>query len=794
MFIDKNKTSQFSTSKDSKASILEKTWFKVAGISVISLSIVAIALVVFLNLRNKKQAVIETGPKNTDLTSLLPTDIKPLENSENSNNNSLVQAEKVFFGNYYQEIKESFTAKKKDSDLPLDVKVDAANYYPLSREINLDNVVNNLNTNGFAVIDNPYEKEAKDFYSIYNIISQKQLPFLITSDFMYYYYQTFLKRIYKSIETDVFYSSFWDLNKEMFEQADQRYRERYVKVGILNDPILEGLRLEAVYFAMNLELLKPRLNQVIPIQKDSVKPRDYLAGNFTNLEAEKYSFTAPDYLNPTIKSELALIDKAGKYNKDIKSPALLYERDYNEFKIPLEYQYTPKLNNLFQAIRWTKSLFPLYYKDADCPSCFLDKQDWYINQAAAHLIARDLYQKQAWQNKWAKVYKAIGFFSNIRSELAYIEYDQAFRELYPNKTVEDVFDNSNPSRNTDLEILKNKIADNDYDPAKGGLNRQTEVGKRESGMRILQDDYDPTEFFYSKLLYDKVGNYINYQTNKVYPGLNTLCDIKADTKIRCRGIALDLINPTFNEPITTDYFAVNTKYENYANQVPLLRSHFANFNEVDWHKDAFWSNYNIGRKFLNSRRQDNFPHTESAAWVNRVLETVESANLSIGFSSDHWISSVKKEVKLSTAPSKVIAYHYIEPNLDLISEMLANTKMIFNVFVKLDLVKQNNGDFKELIEDLEVLRLMVIKENKGEDFSYNDWLSVNNLISKYYVDSLGVKERKISFNDPINDPNALKAKTLKQSISKLKILAEVHKVGDRDVIFVGPAFSYWEEK
>ena len=103
--------------------------------------------------------------------------------------------------------------------MPLNVKIDVLNYYDLSRKLNLDPALAGLNSSGFAVIDNPWVKEAPDFYSIYSNLEEKQIPFLITSDFIIYYYQTVLKKAFKDIEENIFYDNLWSINKDLYNSG-----------------------------------------------------------------------------------------------------------------------------------------------------------------------------------------------------------------------------------------------------------------------------------------------------------------------------------------------------------------------------------------------------------------------------------------------------------------------------------------------------------------------------------------------------------------------------------------------
>jgi len=719
-----------------------------------------------------------------------------------------IKAETLFFGNFYHQINEKITPKANGLALPTNIKQIASNYYPVDRQISLVNAFEQINKEGFAVIDNPFPKEANDFYAIYDFLNQKNLSYIVTNDFLIYYYQNALRNIFKTVEAEVFYPEFWEINKQMFEVADKRYRDRYAKVGVLNDPVLEGLRLESVYFGTMLEILKPKPKQILSASKDSVQERDYYKNYFSSQEAEYYSFTPPDYLADTIAKEMTLINRGIRNDKANRSPALLYTRDYREFAVPKEYLSNSRLNNFYLANVWANSLFPLYYKSADCPDCLLDREDWVINQAAAHLIARDFNANQDLKNRWAKIHKVIAFFSNLRNELTYLDYQQSFIGLFgdpdseeskkwvqdeknpsqaPYKTIEDIFDFANQNRDKDLATLQAKIGAYSFNIYKGGLDRRTPEGKQYSGMRMLTVSFDPTEYVYNQLIFDKVGPHLNFDYKiKDYENVTT-CVGTGRVTSRCRAFGLDIINAVFDEPIKSSYFIKNTNYKYYGNQAPVIRSHFNGFDALNWNNNIYWASLDLSRQMLNNRRIDNFPYTQTDAWANANLDTALGVMLNSQLPVDPWSLAIKKSTPIA-AEESIVKYNYVEPNLRLVDELIAKTQMVFDVFVGLDLVKSNNNEFNQMVSDFSNLKSIVIKELNGEDFYFKDWTFLNEFTGRYYTDSSGNKLIKISFKVP----NSNQVKSLKQSISGVKLMVAAYHHQGRDLIAVGPIFNYKE--
>lgn len=783
-----------------------KKVLRLIGIILLSTVILGLAAILWLVESNKNKLPKSSQPKDVDVSQLPNLSLTP-DSPVAIEGGLLSKAEALFFGNFYHPLSESINPLAKGLTLPINIKQQVANYYPTDRQISLEPYFEAINQNGFVVIDNPFAKEADDFYGLYNLLISKNLPFIVTNDFLIYYYQNSLKNIFKTIEAEVFYKEFWHLSKQMFDLADSRYRERYAKVGVLNDPVLEGLRLEAVYFGTMLEILKAKPKQILTASKDSVQDKDYYANFFSSQEAQIYDFTPPAYLSETIGQEMALIEKGSRNSQSNRSPAFLYTRNYRDFAVPKAYQTNAKLNNFYLAGLWANTLFPLYYRDADCTDCLLDKEDWTINQAAAHLIARDFAANQDWKNRWAKIYKTLSFINNLRTELTYLDYNQVFVEMFgdpaaeasqrwsagdrieqaPFRTVEDVFDFANADRDQDLTSLRDKIAARSFPVSKGGLNRQTNEGRIYSGMRLLQLSFDPTRYVYDQLLYEQVGPAMNFNTKVSDPENVTVCPQTNAPAARCRPFALDIINAVFDEPIRSDYFIKNTDYKTYGNQAPLIRNHFNSFDNVAWHDNLYWTSLDLSRHMLNNRRINNFSYTQSDVWTEYNLNVAAAGLLNSQLSVDRWNLMLKKDINQS-GDSNVVTYSYVEPNVKLINELLAKTQMVFDVFVGLDLVKSNNDDFNQMLSDFKNIKNLQLKELAGEDFYLRDWTLLNEFVGRYYLSDIADKTVSLTF--PV--PDSRQIKVLKQSIDGVKLLVAVHHHQNRDLLAIGPVFNFKE--
>ncbi|MFH1412765.1 MAG: DUF3160 domain-containing protein [bacterium] len=792
MFIDKNRRTQLPEQPLSSSLIgffKHKTGLKIVIISLSALLLLAI-IIVSMALSNRNRVIVqEPEPADTEpLPGLPDADKSSLSYLLGDSDIDQFKAEELVFGVFYKQPVTEIEIKNPGIKLPFNVKTDAANYYSITRHINLDDVIEDLNNNGMAVIDNPFSKEANDFYSVYQLFKEKDIPFLITNDFLIYYYQNSLKYIFKQIETDVFYKDFWDISKQLFETADNRYRERYSRLGILNDPLLEAERLEAAYFATMLELLKPKPDQILP-ETD----KDYAdETKFTAIEAKYYDFELPEYLQLDIEQELELIAQAKKIAGDpVRSPALLYNRDYGDFIIPNQYFDNDKLHNFYLANKWANSLFPLYFQSNDCADCLLDKNDWEINFIAAHLIASDFESDQEIKNRWAKIYKVISYFNGLRNELTYLHYNNALTKAFGSKAdVTQILAANNPERENNLAKLQQDVAGYAFDSAQGGYDRNSLEQRKYQGMRMLQENYWPDKYIHEQLTFETIGQHNSYNKKEKNHELTSMCLPQANQTMRCRGTGFDIVNIVFNEDLNSHFYAFrNSDYQFYNEHLNEVKSHFSHFDKIDWHNSGFWSSLDIDRVLLETRKIGAFPYTQTDAWTAINLDTAASAMFSMQLPADKWELSFRREDSLQAADN-IVKYNYVEPNVGLVNELLANARMLFKTLYSLELVQANDQKFKELLTDLIEIRGLIGKELVDEEFNYDDWRFINDLIGKYYLTEESEKIVKIKFVDPQSG----KEYYLQQSLDKVRLLVGVHFNQNREVIVIGPIFNYEEIK
>jgi hypothetical protein len=761
------------------------------GAAILILIIAGAFLFLFIREKNTSAPIVEVKPTSTPpvIKGLLPSGW-PFDNTVSSTSTPVItdlKAENIFFGNFYKKIElPPVTASR--FNLPINSKTDISNYYEISRKIDLDPALPSLNNNGFAIINNPFPDQANDFFKTYALLDSKNIPVAITSDFLIYYYQNILKSVYKEVEAGTFYDELWNINKSFFAIADARYKKTRGQMGIKNDPVLEGERLEAAYFAVALELLKPKPEQInnLPIAGETED-----GTKFNQEKAKDYTFFMPDYLTDDATREVKLI-MAGV--GEAKSPLFLYFNSYTKYQIPQEYKTNVRLSNFFLGEKWLSSDFPLYYRGAFCPECLLDKSDIKINLAAATFIARDFTDNQELKNRWAKIYKAMSFFSGLRKDLTYLHYDGAMSDLFGSDyRPEEIFSSDNKDQDDNFSKLQKKVAEIKFNQLEGGYDREDLALRPALGMRMLSESYWPDDYIFNQLTYSTTASssassslsfaYLKDNKNVMDSKNNNNTTACFTNFKRCVGIGKDIINLIHPIPPDDLYFKENSNYEDYAAQVDKLKEQLKEFDVNSWHNNNYWTTLNIAKTIFESdvAKQPTFAST--SAWQEKNLNTALGAWANLRLPMDEWTNGFKVAASLETGETD---YSYVEPNLDLMAELSADAKMLKDTLLNIEIISENDfayKDLSDLILDLTAVSRISVKELKGQDLTVDDLGNIKKIYSQFAVQSEGVKKFSLNFKS---------GQSINENLGGVKLLILTRDVGEKQIFVVGPVFNYSE--
>ena len=685
-----------------------------------------------------------------------------------------LKAEDINFGHFYKKEESDFKPSIAGFDLPINIKADLTNYYDLSRKINLDPYIGDLNQYAFAIMSNT-AANVDNFFDMNRYLAAKGIPVLVTSDFIFYVFQNTCKQVFKEIEKNAFFENVWDLNTQLYNISLTRYKQRLGEVGLLNDPILEGERLEVAFFAVALKLLMPTEKQI------NYKINFTDAAKFDPQEVDRYNFNIPEYLRESVEAEVALIKGA---KSQAKSPITLYERNYKDFQVPDNYSKNAKLNNFYLALKWLNTLFPLYARDAGCEDCLLDHDDEIINFVAASLIVEDLSENQELKNQWAIIYKFISYFSGLRQDLTYLHYHDALVDLFGEEySIEDIFSPANASRQEDIKNLQDKIVNYNFTGMEGVISRSDPKFKPRLGMRLLQETYWPNDYIFGEL----TGADLKVKNLDQPKNVITRCGKQAEA-YRCKGIGRDIINLLY--PIHDDeYFTVNTDYLNYGQRVGNLRGQLADFDVFTWNNNIYWTSLDILKSLLYYERADSPVFARSVQWqVEKNLNTALGAWANLHLAEDNYSNYFEQQDSKLGAYADCNIYNYVEPNINFIAELSAKSNMLIGILGALKVTEKTNAasaQLKDMNNKLDSLKAIMRKELAGKEINKEDCRFINDFISCYAVINKADKEFSVKFGD-----NKLRTT---ESIKGIKLVAVVNRHNDKKIIAIGPIFNYQEK-
>jgi len=707
----------------------------------------------------------------------------PSDDNANGNGNDYfgtstdnVKAEDIGFADFYKAAQNDFKPNIESYSLPINTKTDVSNYYDISRKLNLDSNIEDFNNYGFAILENQYSKEADNFFDLYRLLIKKEIPLVITSDFLIYYYQNVFKSVFKEIEKNAFYDNLWSINKKLYDIALARYKRKSSAVGLANDPVLEGQRLETVYFAVALKLLMPDLEQINRKDNfiDEVK--------FSRQEADNYYFDIPENLQNQINQEINLIKLA---SAEFKSPVLLYPVDYKVFKVPDDYQSNAKLNNFYLGMKWLNSSFPLYYKSSECQDCLLDYDDWIINLAAASYITKDLQDNQDIKNQWAIIYKFVSFFSGLRHDLTYLHHAQAMDEIFgENYEIEKVFSSDNENREADLSNIQKKLASFKFSDIEGGFNRTADSLEPDLGMRLLQKPYWPNDFILKELVGPEMTPFIMPEGRNTY---STLCKSKGDVYYRCGGMGLDIINMLEPEIVKSDYFEENSNYIHYDFRINKLHEQISGFNRYTWNNNVYWIILDLNKILLTYNNESLPIFFQQDLWKQeKDINTALGSWVNLHLAEDITLNYYENKASNLGFYSQCNLNSYIEPNIALVNELISRNEMLMRMLAILKVTNKTNAasiELKDLNDKLKKTLLIIEKELSGGTIDNEDCKFINDFASHLIIETSPSKKFSILFEEKVSS----------ESIEGLKLLAIIYNNSGKKIIAVGPLFNYSEK-
>jgi hypothetical protein len=722
------------------------------------------------------------GPTSTE-----PEEAKATLQTASIDLSSAETTAKMPFTEYYSLSALNMSLQTAQYSLPLDTdKIN--NYHDFSRKISMEAAaVRLLETNGFVVIDNPFDAREEDITVPYTALKEREIPIFITADSLLHLYHIQFDETLREIEEREFYDLIWEISRELLNESVADY-DRY------DGDLKEAARRNAAYFAVGLSLLQPREDQLCT---DGWECRDpgLASAYFTYEELETYQFDVPDFVTAEVEAELALIEAHAGF---ATSPIFRYSEDYSQYVPRGHYTRSEKLKNYFKAFMWYGRMSFLLKGG---PEGLVAEEDARMQTIGAVLIAAHLEEQPALQAKWDRIYTVTAFYVGLSDDLGPYEYQEALNSVFTG-TFEPIM-----LTKQRVEDLKAKLAEYRSPEIYGGTGdcvipppftpeQADECLEATKGFRLMGQRFIPDSYLFSHL----VGTYTDVYTGNREPKPFTYVISGAGRPIRGfpRGLDVMALLGSARARALLDNLD-DSNYKGYDAAYSGLESEFKNFSDADWNQNLYWSwlftlqpllkEYNTGYPtFMQTTAwQDKALTTALASWTELRHDTILYAKQSY--------TMVESAMPMPTPEKEVVGY--IEPVPEFYNRLLALTRMTTDGLDSMDVLDEPAKYRLERLETiLERLVALSEKELANEELTEADYQFIENFGDELnsVIAEVDAKAKKTTIVADVHTEGNT-GQVLEEGVGYVELIVVAYKVPDgRLIIGAGPVLSYYEFK
>ncbi|MBN2335791.1 DUF3160 domain-containing protein, partial [Candidatus Bathyarchaeota archaeon] len=319
------------------------------------------------------------------------------------------------------------TAAALQYSLPLD-QAGITNYdYFTSLVPMSDGAEQLLYSNGFVVIDNPFDEDEEHIQTVYDDLRDADVPIFITSDSLLHLYHIQFDETLRRIEEATFYGDVWNISRALYDYSVAQY-------SLTEGKVREAHRRNAAYLAVGLCLLKPGDEQISEVED----AYSYDTGSFYEEDLERYGFTPGAFVEDLVEAELANIEAHSGFNE---SGIFIYREDYSQYVPRGHYTRSEKLMNYFKAVMWYGRMSMLLKGDPNVeegttcfmmPPCtaFISEYDADVQTLQACLLTAALTGDTDLWTRWNRVYDVTSFYVGVSDDLGPYEYLGAMQSVF----------------------------------------------------------------------------------------------------------------------------------------------------------------------------------------------------------------------------------------------------------------------------------------------------------------------------------------------------------------------------
>jgi hypothetical protein len=687
--------------------------------------------------------------------------------------------------------------KVSQYDLPLQTE-EISNFNDFSTKISLSkDALTLLEKNGFVVISNPFNGREEYITQPYKTLKEGEVPIFITSDSLLHLYHIQFDETLRKIEEGEFYDKIWAISKELLDYSIEKHSSA-------TGDFKEASKRNVAYFSVNLELLKPKEDQLCDLTEWECEDPGLASVYFREEDLKKYDFDVPEFVRGDVERELELIEKHEGFSN---SPIFIYMEDYSQYVPRGHYTRSEKLKNYFRAFMWTGRMsmllkgsdgIPVGRSDPFNPEALISTYDAKVQTMQAGLIAYKFAESRELGEKWDRIYSVTSFYVGLSDDLGPYEYLEALKSVFEGK-----FDLNGLEEN--IGKLKAKLAEYRSPKIFGGTGdcgvnppftpeQADQCLEKTKGFRLMGQRFIPDSYMFSNL----VGAYTGVYMGDEEPF--TLVISGAGRPIRGFPRGLDvmaLLGSSRAKELLNDLDDSN--YGNYTMQYLKLEEEFNSFKAEDWNRNLYWS-WLYSLKPLLKEFGEGYPtFMQTKAWQDKELTTALTSWTELRHDTILYAkqSYTMVESAIPSPPPEKPVVGYVEPVPEFYNRLLALTRMTNKGLLEMEVLDEAS---KSRLQGLEKIleRLVKISEKELEngeltkedyDFIKNFGDELNDVIAD--VDEKAKKTTIIA--DVHTDGNT--GQVLEEGVGYVDLIVVAYKVPDgRILIGSGPIMTYYEFK
>ncbi len=649
-----------------------------------------------------------------------------------------------------------------------------------------------LLSNGFVVIENPFDGDEEYIQPVYDELRDRDIPIFVTSDSLLHLYHIQFDETLRRIEEATFYGDIWNISRALYDYSAEQY-------NLTEGRVREAHRRNAAYLAVSLCLLKPGEDQITEM-KDIF---DYDSGSFYEEDLERYGFTPDAFVEELVEAELADIERHSGFNE---SGIFIYREDYSQYVPRGHYTRSEKLRNYFKAVMWYGRMSMLLKGDPNIeagttcstmPPCtaFISEYDAEVQTLQACLLTAALTGDTNLWTRWNRVYEVTSFYVGVSDDLGPYEYLDALQSVFAG-TID-------PGQLDDEELLelKLKLAEHNPPAIYGGTgnvildfpitpDRLDEVLEATMGFRLMGQRFVPDAYIFQELVFPSVHSPLGPE--QPFTWVNTAL---GPTRGFPRGLDVMAILGSSRAREMLDELK-DSNYENYDTQFNMLKEQFDNFTADDWGRNLYWSWLYTLMPLLEEHGEGYPTFMQTEAWTDKQL----TAALASWTELRHDTILYAKQsytVEAVGAPILPPVEGYVEPVPEFYSRLLDLTKMTRRGLSSYGVLDETSARRLTSLEEI-ISRLIQISEKEllNEPLTQGDCDFIRDFADELDdvlagVDSKAKKTTLVA--DVHTDTNTNQA--LEEATGYVRLIVVAYRQPDGSVVLgAGPVFSYYEFK